>query len=420
MGIGRLWIIGTVAWMASVGSQAEDGQSAADERRAPWQKLLDNDYTKISLDVRARLELANQDGLDSSDAWTVRTRLGLGTKPFHGFSAFAELENTFSFDDGAYFDVASSANGLTPIADPENTELNRGWLRYQNADWADLDAKAGRQRIILDDSRFVGNVGWRQNEQTFDAARVQSSLGVEGLTLQYAYLWDIRRIFGDQGPPGTRDFDSDSHAIHLHYGRLPGGASVSAFAYLLDFDDSPGNSSDSYGFRLAGSADAAAAKLGYVFSYAYQTDAADNPASYDAHYLNAEGSLGFGAAGTLKLGYELLGSDDGKARFVTPLATAHKFNGFADVFLNNGGVDGLQDVYATYVASLPWELKGHVTYHHFWSDEGDRSLGDEVDFVLKRALSPRVEVLTKGAFFFGTSSGPADISRLWLQIDFKY
>ena len=37
--------------------------------------------------------------------------------------------------------------------------------------WTDLDATLifGRQRIKLDDDRFIGNVGWRQNEQTFDA-----------------------------------------------------------------------------------------------------------------------------------------------------------------------------------------------------------------------------------------------------------
>jgi hypothetical protein len=34
-----------------------------------------------------------------------------------------------------------------------------------------LDLTLGRQRINLDDQRFVGSVGWRQNEQTFDAVR---------------------------------------------------------------------------------------------------------------------------------------------------------------------------------------------------------------------------------------------------------
>ncbi|MGL1204265.1 alginate export family protein, partial [Vibrio parahaemolyticus] len=35
----------------------------------------------------------------------------------------------------------------------------------------------GRQRITLDDQRWVGNAGWRQNEQRFDAARIETRLG---------------------------------------------------------------------------------------------------------------------------------------------------------------------------------------------------------------------------------------------------
>ncbi len=48
--------------------------------------------------------------------------------------------------------------------------------------------------------------------------------------------------------------------------------------------------------------------------------------------------------GTLGVGYELLGSDDGVAAFQTPLATLHKFNGFADQFLVTPA-GGLQDIY---------------------------------------------------------------------------
>ena len=46
----------------------------------------------------------------------------------------------------------------------------------------------------------------------------------------------------------------------------------------------------------------------------------------------------------LTLGYEVLGSDDGKKGFATPLATGHKFQGFADKFLTTPN-DGVQDLY---------------------------------------------------------------------------
>ena len=72
----------------------------------------------------------------------------------------------------------------------------------------------------------------------------------------------------------------------------------------------------------------------YAVEYAHQSDAANNPNSYSAGYLLLEGGIDtktFGAT----LGYELLGADDGDTtpgaindgRFVTPLATLHKFQG---------------------------------------------------------------------------------------------
>ena len=64
---------------------------------------------------------------------------------------------------------------FTLINDPDEVELNRAQLSY--ALNKDLSATIGRQRILIDDQRFIGNVGWRQNEQTFDSARVDGGVG---------------------------------------------------------------------------------------------------------------------------------------------------------------------------------------------------------------------------------------------------
>ncbi len=332
---------------------AED--PAAPTGVARW---LDNEYYKVHLNVRARMELADFDGLHSSQAYTVRTRLGVGTKPWYGLSLFAEGENIFSFADREYWDTVESPTGQSPIADPEETELNQLYLRYQNPDLLGLNFVGGRQRIILDDARFVGNVGWRQNEQTFDAAQVAIS-PVEHLTATYAYLWDIRRIFGEN----NRDLDSQSHAINVSYNRWA-AAKIAFFTYLLDFDNSRqlagfarAMSSNSYGFRVSGTqAISGPWSVNYAGSYAVQTDAGDNPVNYTAHYVALEAGPGNADLGALAVGYELLGSDDGAARFVTPLATAHKFNGWADAFLDNGGPNGLQDLYVSVAPKLPWGL----------------------------------------------------------------
>jgi hypothetical protein len=245
-------------------------------------------------------------------------------------------------------------------------------------------------------------------------------MGIDHLSFMYGYIEYVSRIFGNDGPPAMHNYNSDSHMIHLSYDAWP-QATLAAFAYLLDFDNSPANSSDSYGLRLVGKHPIDGKwTLDYFASYAYQTDAANNPVHYSANYVAVEGGASYAGLGAFAVGYELLGSDGGKARFVTPLATAHKFNGWADVFLDNGGPGGLQDLYASISPQLPFGLKGSIIYHHFWSDHDGTSLGDEIDAILLRSFGPYVTVLTKGAYFDGSVSTLADRWRYWLEVTLQY
>ncbi|MGH0030383.1 MAG: alginate export family protein [Myxococcota bacterium] len=418
----RRWI-GAVGLLLLLGapSHAEPAETA---EPADWERFLDNDWYEVSLDLRNRMELANFEGpTDLSRAFTSRLRAGIGNEPWFGLSGYAELESSWSWDNGAYWDVVTVPNreGLTPVADPRKTDLNQLFLKYENQDFLGVSAIAGRQRIILDDARFVGNVGWRQNEQTYDAALGRTSLGLEGLVASYGYLRKIHRIFGNKGPAANRDWSSDSHLLNVTWtGFEP--LAVTAFAYLLDFkSDSPGNSANSWGLRAHGATKLSEDwKVAYAGSYAYQEDTGQNPVNYRADYVAADGSLGFAPLGTFGLGYELLGSDGGNARFVTPLATAHKFNGFADVFVNNGGPAGLQDFYVYLAPKLPWKLSGRLVYHHFWSDDGGTVLGEEYDFVLSRPINRWVSVLTKGALFESKTRTLNDGWRYWLEFTVAY
>jgi len=418
-------VAGLVLWLAQPtaaepgeqGEARETRQQTVAFSRMPVQDqvrtLLDNDYYEIHLDMRFRIEIAEDEGLEQSQAPTLRTRLGIETRPYQGFSAFAEMENNVSFCDSCYFDGTEPATGQTPIADTEFTELNRAFGKYENKGDHPLTAIVGRQRINLDDQRFIGAVGWRQNEQTFDSVYAHSTWGIEGLDTSYAYLWEIKRIFADKGPPEKRDFDSKSHIIHASY-QFKKGPTLTFFTYLLDLRSaSPSSalfSSNSYGFRAMGSHEISDNwKLDYLGSYAYQTQAGDNPVDYGAHYVWVSGLLRYEPVGRVGLGYELLGSDR-TARFVTPLATLHKFNGFADVWLDNGGVGGLQDLFVTISPRIPWKLEGKLVYHHFWSAANGAGLGNEIDGVLSRPLGYGFSVLTKGAYY-ASSAASRSIGR---------
>ncbi len=375
----------------------------------------------VKLDVRARWEHADMDGFSPSNAATVRTRLGYATQPWEGLSGYVEAENIAVADHDAYFDgIPPNVRDRTVIADPPDTGVNQAYLLLDRPDWLGTSVKGGRQRIVLDDHRFIGNVGWRQNEQTYDGAWAQSSFGLERLAVGYGYLAAVRRIFGNEGPRATRDFDANSHLARVAVDVAPWLQPV-AFAYLLDLRDAEAESSNSYGVRFTGTAPIAERwNFAYQASYAYQTDGGtsggENPADYHAHYAFADVSVGFTPIAAIGAGYELLGSDDGRARFATPLATLHKFNGWADVFLNNGGVNGLQDAFAYISPTLPWKLSAQVIYHQFWSHEHSHDMGREIDAVLSRKFGAYLTVLTKAAFYEdGGPFSPRDTTKYWVE-----
>ncbi len=379
---------------------------------------------KPIVDVVARWEYAKQDQQQHSHSATLRTRLGYQTGAFHGFTALAEMANTVSPKPSGYFDGVENNDGpQTIVADPERTDFNRGWLQYTKKEWAGLELRGGRQRIKLDDDRWIGNVGWRQNEQTFDAARIQSTLGVEKLLAQYVYTWEVNRIFADQGPASREDFNPRAHFIHVAYAHSPALTAV-GFAYLIDPDQDFFRSfgTQTYGTRLTG-AIPAGEKLSfpYKLSYAYQEDWGNNPTSYGAHYAYLEAGPQLAGIGGVSLGYEHLGSDT-DAVVQTPFSTAHAFNGFADAFLNNGGNRGLRDLFVSVAPAIP--AKGvslKLTFHQFWDDQGGDDLGQEYDLVTAWAVNAWIELLWKAAYYDGGHK-PAfsKVTRSTLQTTFKF
>ncbi len=269
----------------------------------------------------------------------------------------------------------------------------------------------GRQRIILDNARFVGNVGWRQNEQTFDAVRGQAKFGP--VKLDAAYAISERTIFGVDSP--NEHFDGDLVLLNATADLKP--VKITGFAYLVDYDTRIAFSSKTFGALASGAVPlGAGAKLNFLASIATQSDMGANPVNYDAIYLNFEAGLGFGGF-SLKGGYEELGSDGGKAAFQTPLATLHAFNGWADLFLTTPAA-GLRDYYATAaykftkVKALPG-LNLAATYHSFESDTAGNKYGSEFDALVGFKLGP-VGLTAKYANYRADSFG-ADVEKLWLQ-----
>lgn len=364
--------------------------------------------------ARLRYESVDQDnGLENADALTARLRAG-GEVKFGIVSVLAEAEGTLALTD-TYNDTLPF-NGIEPfpvVADPENFELNRLQVSVMQDG---TGATLGRQRIILDNARFVGNVGWRQNEQTFDAIRGQASFGPVALDATYAI--SQRTIFGVDSP--NEHFDGDF--LFLNGGAEIAGVDAKAFAYLIDYDDRVAFSSQTYGLRVAATIDLPGLfAVNAEASIATQSDYGANPVDYSAPYYSAR--LGATVAGFgLAAGYEELGSDDGVAAFQTPMATLHAFNGWADIFLTTPAF-GVRDYYVTIGRSfggirlLPG-LNANVTYHQFDSDFGNLDLGSEWDASLGFKAGP-VSLLAKYANYRADAFA-VDTEKFWLQAEISF
>ncbi len=376
--------------------------------------------TRPFLNGRLRYEWADIQGYEDSHLVSLRNRFGIETGELMGFSFLAEGEHNWVLSPSDKYNAfPGTGSKRSLIADPDNIELNRLQLSYSGYD---SNFVAGRQEILIDDHRFVGNVGWRQNEQTYDALFLQNQ-SVKDLKLTYGYIDRVNRIFGEQAPsPALTRFESDSHIIHIEYAGWELGK-IRGFGYLLDLGDDSGlaskSSTNTFGLEFQGTRDISGSGLSctYLFTAAYQENAASNPIDYHTGYYRAEVGLKNGQLNG-GFGLELLNSDDGRASFQTPLATLHKFNGFADAFLSTP-VDGLHDYYAWVGTVCPLKINHKLILHYFTTDEGGDALGWEIDYVAKRKITKNFSALLKLAFLDG-QGGQGDISRISLEADYSF
>lgn len=368
----------------------------------------------VKVNFRTRFEDVSEDGLKDSDALTTRSRLSYQSGAWNGFGFSAEFDDVTELTNDVDYRTAPTGDANNPgtavIADPEGTEVNQGFISYTNFN---NQVKYGRQRLILDNARFVGNVGWRQNEQTYDGVSwTNKTLRYTNFT--YAYIKNVNRIFGEDNVI-QGDHNHNSHVLNLSYTGFDAGKLI-AYAYLLDVENpivAKGASSDTFGVRWQS---AVHGMFQYNLEYAKQSDAGALGV-FDAEYLLAEGSLNisrFAFTG----GYELLGSDDGAYGFSTPLATLHAFQGWADKFLATPAA-GLEDKYLK-VGFTAIGTQFLVGYHKFDSDVGSLDYGDEVDFSVSKKVGAVVWTAKYADFSMGDVAAYKDTTKFWLMADWSF
>ena len=374
----------------------------------------DGGWLQPDWNLRLRHEQVREDVFaEHATAATARLRAGLKATLAPALTGYADIELVTAAGEG-YNSGANGRSGVPAILDPEGAELNQAWLQWRGRHWS---ATGGRQRILFDNQRWVGNVGWRQNEQTFDALAA-SWQPLAGIELRHAWLQRVHRVAGDRArDPLARERRLDTHLLHATWTR--GRSRLSAYGYLHADRDVATHSSATWGVRHGWAPTAGETGIGLTLEAARQSDHGDNPLAFAHRYWLVEPLLATRTA-SWRAGWEHLGGD-GTHAVQAPLATLHAFNGWADRFLVTppGGLDDryLSTVLPLHVGSHAIELA--VALHDYRSGvapPGARDLGRELDVSLSLALGPQLRLLAKAADYRAGDTG-GDARKLWLQLE---
>jgi hypothetical protein len=361
-----------------------------------------------NLDARLRYENVGQNNaLEAADAFTARLRLGYTTGKWNQLDAMAEYEGVVYLFDEQYNSTRNGKTNFSVVNDAKGNELNQAWVRYTGLPGTTI--KVGRSRLVFDNARFIGNVGWRQNEQTFDGYFVTNTL-VPKTTINYAFLTDVNNI-------AFAGFRLHGHLANIAYAPAP-WLNVVVYDYVLDFEQNLPLRQDTQtpGLRLTGAVPVGPGKISYTAEYARQFDYQDAPDTVKASYYLAEAGYGIPLV-TGKVGYEVLGSNDGFYGFQTPLATLHAFQGWADQFLNTPNT-GIRDLYAS-VGGTVAKLAYLAMYHRYEADEGGAHYGNELN---AQVTYPINDSLTVGAKFADYIADTLSVrtQKSWAWVEYKF
>lgn len=366
-------------------------------------------YGQIKFNLRYRYENDDSKNPDKAvgNASTVRLRLGYLTPEFHSLQIYAEYEGNQDVGANTYNSLRNGHDTYETIADPQQHELNQFWISYTGLPGTEI--KLGRQRIALDNQRFIGDLDWRQMQRTFDAITVSNN-SLPNTTIQAGYITNVREVTAEK-------ISMDSQFVNIGYDIERIGL-LSAYTYLLGYNDLPADnikSSQTYGVRFNGGAtindDVATI---FTSEYAYQQDYANNPDDYEAdYYLLVAGlqAYGFTIKGTIE---QLDGKGSGPA-FQTPLSSDHLFNGWSDQFTVIP-VHGLRDINGSIGATV-MGINIEGIYHDFADDTGNIDYGEEWDFIAAKTFGKHYSLLAKYAYYDdnGALPGITDTHNFWLQ-----
>jgi hypothetical protein len=372
---------------------------------------------RFTLELRPRYNRIDQsDKPERTEGGTLRAVAGWRSAPWNGLRLTVEGIHAGHWgrkafnDDGAQ--INTSRYPLLP--DPRYTGMNEVHVEYAAAQGMRL--RLGRQRVRLDNQRWVSDNDFRQIPQLFDGVTALYT-GIENTELMGAHFNKVRTTSGTTA-------ELKLTLLHAAWNPFPGHG-LAAYGYFHDQAQNgafTGFADSSY--RVAGvRAEGSPARFGavdatYVAEVAWQRPHAGGDARVHARYWR----LGGGAsadAWTLRYDYEVKGSNAGAYGLQMPLTDFYAFNGWTLHFFNTPR-QGLRDQWLTGRASMgDFTLYGEA--HRFRSDFGSLNFGREADVGVTWAIIPNAVLrLQHGKYDPGSGQVAPEIRKTWLTLTYTH
>jgi hypothetical protein len=312
---------------------------------------------------------------------------------------------------------------------------------------SDIALKIGRQEMVYDGARLIGNIGWIQQAQSFDAVRADTKLGGTGLTAFFAQTTANTThptLGGTLGGPNNT-FESIFSGLRATWS-LGGKDRITPYVYYAFNPTRSGNGAvdpvpDALSMLYTGlyvSKSFGDFKL--RFDGAYQSGEQNATTNFGAYMLTAAVTTKHDIAegGKVALWADYLSGDsngaaDGKiSNFTTPYATNHKFYGHMDLFLNNPPTGLIDLVFKASIKTTP-KLRWQLHVHKFQAVKStaavqDKDLGAEIDLDMSYKIAANTSLRMGYSHFFkgGADNGgvtgntTVDSNWAWAMMQVKF
>lgn len=381
--------------------------------------------------IRTRTEFRNGQGTplskDAAPAFftSQRTRLNVGYTG-HRFKIFTSLQ-----DVRVWGQDASSLNRITADA-YDGLMMHEAWAEISLVDTGrvvkNFSVKIGRQELVYDDVRLLGNLDWLQQARRHDAALLKFEHRGWTAHAGFAFNQNAERKSGTVYNGVPTGYPASTNGMASHYKSMQfvyvarkltfGTASILAlkddfsrfsFAPADTLKTTPLFSNDVWSRFTAGANlfGASGKKVTFALSAFYQGGAYREGTELNEYLLSA--SLRYAATSRLSLepGVDMTSGSNGSdpssrfKRFDPLYGTPHKFWGYMDYFYvaDPFGPHGLVDYYVRTKLKARENLVVMADAHRFVLPEAittesgedlDKSLGTEIDLVMNYGMTKAI------------------------------